>query len=97
MATCHRQATQLMVIKEEGTHMPRHGKMAGATAAIAVLLLLSPSSEAQAPATKLTAVAKTMPVQDTTKPHSLILQVNSNEPAMMNLALNNATNGNRAR
>ncbi|MDA9423450.1 MULTISPECIES: DsrE family protein [Bradyrhizobium] len=26
------------------------------------------------------------------KPHRLILQVNSNEPAMMNLALNNATN-----
>lgn len=26
------------------------------------------------------------------KPHQLILQVNSNEPAMMNLALNNATN-----
>jgi intracellular sulfur oxidation DsrE/DsrF family protein len=26
------------------------------------------------------------------KPHHLILQVNSNEPAMMNLALNNATN-----
>ncbi|MHB0770565.1 DsrE family protein [Bradyrhizobium sp. 5.13L] len=27
-----------------------------------------------------------------TKPHRLILQVNSNEPAMMNLTLNNATN-----
>ncbi|AMA56938.1 DsrE family protein [Bradyrhizobium sp. CCGE-LA001] len=26
------------------------------------------------------------------KPHQLVLQVNSNEPAMMNLALNNATN-----
>jgi len=31
------------------------------------------------------------PVADK-KPHRLILQVNSNEPAMMNLALNNATN-----
>jgi intracellular sulfur oxidation DsrE/DsrF family protein len=31
------------------------------------------------------------PVADN-KPHRLILQVNSNEPAMMNLALNNATN-----
>ena len=30
--------------------------------------------------------------QATKKPHRLILQVNSNEPAMMNLALNNATN-----
>ena len=74
------------------------GKMAGAAAAIAALLLVAPSSEAQvnqkqsAQATKLTAVAKTMAPQDTKKPHRLILQVNSNEPAMMNLALNNATN-----
>ena len=74
------------------------GKMAGAAAAIAALLLVAPSSEAQvnkkqsAQATKLTAVAKTMVPQDTKKPHRLILQVNSNEPAMMNLALNNATN-----
>jgi len=72
--------------------------MAGAAAAIAALLLVAPSSEAQvtkkqsAQATKLTAVAKTMAPQDTKKPHRLILQVNSNEPAMMNLALNNATN-----
>ena len=74
------------------------GKMAGAAAAIAALLLVAPSSEAQVTkkqsgqATKLTAVAKTMAPQDTKKPHRLILQVNSNEPAMMNLALNNATN-----
>ena len=73
------------------------GKMAGAAAAIAALLLVAPSSEAQvtkkqsAQATKLTAVAKTMPLR-IKKPHRLILQVNSNEPAMMNLALNNATN-----
>jgi hypothetical protein len=44
-----------------------------------------------APATKLTAATKTNP-QATEKPHRLILQVNSNEPAMMNLALNNASN-----
>ena len=43
-----------------------------------------------AQATKLTAVTKTNP--QTEKPHRLILQVNSNEPAMMNLALNNASN-----
>jgi intracellular sulfur oxidation DsrE/DsrF family protein len=70
--------------------------MAGAVAAIAALLLVAPSSEAQvnkkqsAQATKLTAVTK--PPEVTKKPHRLILQVNSNEPAMMNLALNNATN-----
>ena len=78
--------------------MTRLRKMAGVAAAIAALLLVAPSSEAQvnkkqsAQATKLTAVAKTMAPQDTKKPHRLILQVNSNEPAMMNLALNNATN-----
>jgi intracellular sulfur oxidation DsrE/DsrF family protein len=87
-----------MVIGQEGTHMTRLGKTAGATAAIAALLLVAPPSEAQVnkkpstQATKLTAVTKTIPTQDATKPHRLILQVNSNEPAMMNLALNNASN-----
>ena len=41
---------------------------------------------------KLAAVTKTAPTEAIKKPHRLILQVNSNEPAMMNLALNNATN-----
>ncbi|WP_249734058.1 DsrE family protein [Bradyrhizobium sp. sGM-13] len=87
-----------MVIGQGGTHMTRLGKMAGATAAIAALLLIAPPSEAQVnkkqptQATKLTAVTKMTPTQDATKPHRLILQVNSNEPAMMNLALNNASN-----
>ena len=73
------------------------GNSVRALAAIAALLLVAPSSEAQvnkkksAQATKLTAVTKTNP-QATKKPHRLILQVNSNEPAMMNLALNNASN-----
>ena len=74
-----------------------------AVAAIAALLLIAPSSEAQvnktksAQATKLTAVAKTNP-QATEKAHRLILQVNSNEPAMMNLALNmRATSSNITR
>ena len=67
-----------------------------ALAAVAALLLIAPSSEAQvnkksAQATKLTADNKTNP-QATEKAHRLILQVNSNEPAMMNLALNNASN-----
>jgi intracellular sulfur oxidation DsrE/DsrF family protein len=34
----------------------------------------------------------TKPTEIASKPHQLLLQVNSNEPAMMNLALNNATN-----
>jgi uncharacterized protein len=73
-------------------------KMAGAAAAIAALLLVAPSSEAQVnkkqsgQATKLNAVTKTNLPQAIKKPHRLILQVNTNEPAMMHLALNNASN-----
>ena len=44
-------------------------------------------------ATQVTEVAVMPPAQGVgKKAHHLILQVNSNEPAMMNLALNNATN-----
>jgi len=73
------------------------GKLAGAAAAIAALLLIMPSSDAQAKKQsaqpkKLAAVTKTSPTEAIKKPHRLILQVNSNEPAMMNLALNNASN-----
>ena len=73
------------------------GNSVRAVAAIAALLLVAPSSEAQmnqkqsAQAAKLTAATKTNP-RAAEKPHRLILQVNSNEPAMMNLALNNASN-----
>ena len=73
------------------------GNCVGALAGIAALLLIAPSSEAQvnkkqsAQGTKLSAVTKTNS-QATEKPHRLILQVNSNEPATMNLALNNASN-----
>ena len=78
--------------------MTRVRKTAGAAAAIATLLLVAPSSEAQvskqqsAQATKLNVVTKTNLPQPAKQPHRLILQVNSNEPAMMNLALNNASN-----
>lgn len=34
----------------------------------------------------------TSPAETARKPHQLLLQVNSNDPAMMNLALNNASN-----
>ena len=78
--------------------MTRLRKIAGAAASIAALLLVAPSSDAQvskkqpAQATKLNAVVKTKLPRATNKPHRLILQVNSNEAAMMNLALNNASN-----
>src|SRR5262245_42535757 len=76
--------------------MTKLGKMAGAAATIAALLLVAQSSEAQVnkkqseQATKLNAITN-LP-EAIKKPHRLILQVNSNEPAMMNLALNNASN-----
>ncbi|WP_027584936.1 DsrE family protein [Bradyrhizobium sp. Ai1a-2] len=48
------------------------------------------SKRDQASKQKLALVTK--PAETARKPHQLLLQVNSNEPAMMNLALNNATN-----
>ncbi len=48
------------------------------------------SKQDQASRQKLVLVTK--PTEIAKKPHQLLLQVNSNEPAMMNLALNNATN-----
>ncbi|WP_245266270.1 hypothetical protein [Bradyrhizobium sp. WSM1743] len=39
-----------------------------------------------------TRVAEATKTESAKQPHRLILQVNSNEPAMMNLTLNNATN-----
>ena len=73
---------------------------------IALLIMASPSAAAQetkqaapewvkkqvAPALGQTHAAAQALKRTDKKPHRLILQVNSNEPAMMNLALNNATN-----
>jgi uncharacterized protein len=74
--------------------MARLRKMAGSAAAIAALLLVAPSSEAQVSKKQSAqdAVTKTNLPEVIKKPHRLILQVNTNEPAMMNLALNNASN-----
>ena len=66
---------------------------------IALLIMVPPSAVAQekahaAPplAKKLAAPAQVLKRPVAENPHRLILQVNTNEPAMMNLALNNATN-----
>jgi intracellular sulfur oxidation DsrE/DsrF family protein len=58
---------------------------------VLALLVIAPSS-AQVPEKKQTVsrILKRPAVEK--KLHRLILQVNTNEPAMMNLALNNATN-----
>ena len=51
------------------------------------LIILAPPAMAQGKE-----VAATAPAAASKKAHRLVLQVNSNEPATMNLALNNATN-----
>src|SRR5262245_55886644 len=85
--------------------MTRIGKLIRAVTAFLALFLIATSAEAQIdpqqlqPAPKLRAFAKasvpkaSVPrASKATKPHRLILQVNSNDAAMMNLTLNNATN-----
>ena len=73
--------------------MKRIHNVVAAAVAIAALLFVAPSSEAQVNKKQSAELnyAKTNSSL-TKKPHRLILQVNSNEPAMMNLALNNASN-----
>ena len=61
------------------------------SAAALALLIVAPASAA-ALETKQTAPRLLKRHAPDTKLHRLILQVNTNEPAMMNLALNNATN-----
>lgn len=62
-------------------------------AALAAGLTLSAAAlPAVAQATKQSAVQAAKPPVPDRKLHRLILQVNTNDPAMMNLALNNATN-----
>ena len=65
--------------------MTRFYRAIQATMVGAALLLLSPAAMAQKQEVAGTSAA-------TKKAHRLVLQVNSNEPATMNLALNNATN-----
>jgi len=57
---------------------------------VTALLIAVPPSVAQEKK-QVTAQASKRPASET-KSHRLVLQVNSNEPAIMNLALNNATN-----
>jgi intracellular sulfur oxidation DsrE/DsrF family protein len=66
---------------------------------VALLILAPPSAVAQEKKHVAVAIEKKHAAPEQVlkravagKPHHLILQVNSNEPAMMNLALNNATN-----
>ena len=60
-------------------------------AALVALLIVAPASAAALEKKPTTAQMLKRPAADN-KLHRLILQVNTNDPAMMNLALNNATN-----
>ena len=67
-----------------------HVMRAAAIGAVALILAAPPATPQ---GTQLAAMPPAPPTQGVDKKtHHLILQVNSNEPAMMNLALNNATN-----
>jgi intracellular sulfur oxidation DsrE/DsrF family protein len=72
--------------------MIRYGNAvrAAAAAGVVALLIVAPPSAAQQKKQTMAQMLK-RPAADK-KLHHLILQVNANEPAMMNLALNNATN-----
>ena len=66
---------------------------------VALLIMAPPSAVAQEKKHAAVAIEKKHAAPEQVlkravagRPHHLILQVNSNEPAMMNLALNNATN-----
>jgi uncharacterized protein len=61
------------------------------TAGVVALLMIAPPSAVALQKKPTAAQILKRPAVDK-KLHRLILQVNSNEPAMMNLALNNATN-----
>lgn len=71
--------------------MNRFKDFAGAVLALGMALAIA-TPPAAGQGTKQSSIqTPKLPVVER-KPHRLILQVNTNEPAMMNLALNNATN-----
>jgi hypothetical protein len=71
--------------------MKVHHMLKTTVAAVAMAMLLAPSVAAQDK--KPTATASTTTAAPAAaKTHRLVLQVNGNDPALMNLALNNAAN-----
>ncbi len=63
----------------------------GAVAAVVALLIVAPTS-VQAEVEQKQPAKQVLKRAVNKKLHNLVLQVNVNDPAMMNLALNNATN-----
>ena len=70
--------------------MMKSGNAVGVAACLMALLLAAPSSAA--PLEQKQAAQKSKRSVADNKQHRIVLQVNTNEPATMNLALNNATN-----
>jgi uncharacterized protein len=66
------------------------GNVVGAAVGVVALLIVAPASAAQEQKQLAKQILKRPAAHK--KQHLLVLQVNTNEPAMMNLALNNATN-----
>jgi intracellular sulfur oxidation DsrE/DsrF family protein len=71
--------------------MIRFENVVRVAAGVVALLILAPPSAVALQKKQATAQMLKRPAADQ-KLHRLVLQVNTNEPAMMNLALNNATN-----
>jgi intracellular sulfur oxidation DsrE/DsrF family protein len=95
MAASHCQDPQLIVIEQETFHgrymMMFSERVVKAAALVATaLLIVTPLSTAQGKKQTTVQTSK-HPVADQ-KAHRVVLQVDTNDPAMMNLALNNATN-----
>lgn len=69
--------------------------MRAAAGVVTPLVVALPAAEAAVEQKQSPKLTLKRPAADNKKPHHLVLQVNMNDPAMMNLALNNATNGRR--
>ena len=63
-----------------------------AAGALTLLVFVLPAAEAAVEEKQPAKLILKRPAADNKKPHNLVLQVNMNDPATMNLALNNATN-----
>jgi intracellular sulfur oxidation DsrE/DsrF family protein len=89
-----RRAAQPMISEQRSTQesvMTRFGHVMRLAAVCALsVFLAAPPAAAQGKGKELASTPTAQGVAK--KAHLLILQVNTNEPAMMNLALNNATN-----
>jgi hypothetical protein len=95
MAASHCQDPQLIAIEQETFHgrcmmMFSEKVVKAAALVVTALLIVTPLSTAQGKKQTTVQTSK-HPVADQ-KAHRVVLQVDTNDPAMMNLALNNATN-----